>query len=133
MAPDAPAPQNAAGLEVIDRPGERVLAFRGTLDSLHVAEIWGPALRAAREPDRPLVLDLAAVVYCDTTGAALLLDAERVHGAPARVVGAAEKVAALLSGLVRPPWRSPAHRRPPRPGAKPPPACCASAPAALPS
>jgi len=98
MAPDAPAPPPpAASLEVTDRAGERVLTFGGTLNSLHVAEIWGAALRAARTHDqRALVLDLTAVTYCDTTGAALLLDTERVHGAPARVIGASGKVAHLL-------------------------------------
>jgi phospholipid/cholesterol/gamma-HCH transport system permease protein len=97
MAPDVSVPAPAASVEVIDRPGERVLAFRGTLDSLHVAEIWGAALHAAREHESALVLDLGAVSYCDTTGAALLLDAERIHGKPARVMGASEKVAHLLA------------------------------------
>ena len=97
MAPDAPTPSSpTAVLEVADRPGERVLAFRGTLDTLRVGELWTPAVRAARRAERPLVLDLSGVTYCDTTGAALLVDAERAHGKPARVVGASEKVAGLL-------------------------------------
>ena len=112
MAADAPAPPPPAALEVSDQTGERVLAFRGTLDSLHVAEFWGAALRAARQQDRALVLDLSAVSYCDTTGAALLLDTERVHGKPARVIGASEKVAHLLDRAREAAVTKP---RPPRP------------------
>jgi phospholipid/cholesterol/gamma-HCH transport system permease protein len=98
MAPDAPAASpTAAGLDVADRRGERVLAFRGALSSLSVGEIWPAAMHAARQhAEASLVLDLSAVTYCDTTGAALLVDTERVHGKPARVVGASEKIARLL-------------------------------------
>jgi phospholipid/cholesterol/gamma-HCH transport system permease protein len=123
MAPDAPAASpTAAGLDVVDRQGERVLAFRGALSSLSVGEVWPAAARAARQhAEAPLVLDLSAVTYCDTTGAALLVDTERVHGKPARVVGTSEKIARLLdrvrkaSVVTRPPpaaaetWRDAAR------------------------
>lgn len=114
MAPDAAAASSAAaGLEVADRQGERVLAFRGALSSLSVGKVWPAAAQAARQhADRPLVLDLSAVTYCDTTGAALLVDTERLHGKPAQVIGASEKVAQLLE-LVR--KASVAARPPPAP------------------
>jgi len=97
VAPDVPLPRlPAAALEVVDRPGERVLAFRGALDTLRVGVIWTATVVAAGRAERPLVLDLSAVTYCDTTGAALLVDAERAHGKRAQVTGASDKVASLL-------------------------------------
>jgi phospholipid/cholesterol/gamma-HCH transport system permease protein len=102
----APAPGLAADpaparLDIGDRGGARVLAFHGALDTAAAGKLWPAAMRAARQGiGRPLVLDLAGLTFCDTAGAALLLEAEQVHGPVTSMTGAHEHVAELLE-LVR--------------------------------
>jgi phospholipid/cholesterol/gamma-HCH transport system permease protein len=58
-----------------DAQGRRILALSGRLDASTLATIWDPARRAIAEvPARTVVLDAAAVDYCDGAGAALFVD-----------------------------------------------------------
>lgn len=91
------------------------LSFEGPLDVAAVGKLWGPTLRAVRSAEeKSLAFDLSAVSTCDTAGAALLVAAENAHGAPARLVGASETLAALLGRMRRalPPERGATRRRP---------------------
>ncbi len=91
----APAP---ARLGVTEADGTVTIALRGGLDAASTGALWRPTVQAAAAAaGRPLVLDLAALTHCDTTGAALLLAAEGAHGGPVAVQGAAASVAALLA------------------------------------
>ena len=91
----APAP---ARLGVTEADGTVTIALRGGLDAASTGALWRPTMQAAAAAaGRPLVLDLAALTHCDTTGAALLLAAEGAHGGPVAVQGAAAAVAALLA------------------------------------
>ena len=75
-----------------------VLRFAGPLDVGVTARLWSRALReAAKLRGQKLTLDLAAVPVCDTAGATLLLEIERLQGAPVAITGAGEKVAAVLA------------------------------------
>ena len=58
-----------------DAAGRRILAFSGRLDATTLPSVWDPARRAVAEaPARPVVVDAAAVDYCDGAGAALFVD-----------------------------------------------------------
>jgi len=58
-----------------DAAGRRILAFSGRLDATTLTSVWDPARRAVAEaPARPVVVDAAAVDYCDGAGAALFVD-----------------------------------------------------------
>jgi phospholipid/cholesterol/gamma-HCH transport system permease protein len=69
-----------------------VLAFAGMLDAAAAGALWGQAMRAAK--GGAVVLDLAALEGCDTTGAALLAQLAARPGAELR--GARPQVQALL-------------------------------------
>ena len=86
----------------------RVLAFAGQLDSDAAGELWLRATRAAAAG--PVMLDLAALDGCDTTGAALLAELAARPGSEMR--GAAPQVAALLARVQAIP---PAVAAPPAP------------------
>jgi phospholipid/cholesterol/gamma-HCH transport system permease protein len=103
-----------AGLTIAQRGGDTVLVFAGRLDAEGAGSLWHHALRAAAHAHaQPLRFDLAAVTACDMTGAALLLAAERAHGAPVPIDGADPRVTALLrrarpaSVAAAPPKRGP--------------------------
>ena len=83
----------------VERNGaETELRFAGPLDVAATARVWSRALReAAKLRGQKLTIDLSAVPVCDTAGAALLLEIERLQGAPVSITGAAEKVAAVLA------------------------------------
>ena len=98
-------------MDATDRGGARVLSFHGALDSATAGRLWPVAMRAARQAaGRKLVLDLSGLSFCDTAGAALLLEAEHVHGPDASMTGASERVAELLARLqkIAPPKPRPA-------------------------
>ncbi len=100
-----------ARMEVADRTGSRVLSFRGALDTTAAGLLWPAAMQAAAlGRGRPMVLDLSGLTFCDTTGVALLLEAERVHGPGVTNTGAGEQVAELLARIRSVP---PASPRPP--------------------
>jgi len=88
----------AAQLSIEESAGRAVLSFTGRLDAECVAQLWRQTIRAAAHASgRKLVFDLTAVLFCDVGGASLLLTAEAAHGGgPAEVIGAQERVTALL-------------------------------------
>ncbi|MEO6564777.1 MAG: MlaE family lipid ABC transporter permease subunit [Casimicrobiaceae bacterium] len=67
---------NAAALAVSDASDGRVLlALSGRLDAQTIPAVWREARTALREAGaRPVVVDAAAVDYCDGAGVALLVD-----------------------------------------------------------
>ncbi len=67
-------------LDITDTPGgARRLAFAGRLDAFSIAEVWRQARAAvSAAPARPVVVDAAAVDYCDGAGIALLVDLLRM-------------------------------------------------------
>ena len=90
----APTP----GLTTTESSGRTVLAFAGRLDAGSVAGLWGHALGVARRArDRALALDLSRVETCDMAGAAMLAAVERAHGEPPTLIGANQRVSALLA------------------------------------
>ena len=89
---------HAAARLRIDRDGTRTtLVFSGRLDAAGAGPLWNQATRAAaRAHGYALRLDLTDVATLDTAGAALVLAAERRHGAPLDLVGADAQVTAIL-------------------------------------
>ena len=73
MQSEAPV---AAALAVTDEAaGRRVLTLSGRLDAATLPSVWERARRAVAEvPARAIVVDAAAVDYCDGAGAALFVD-----------------------------------------------------------
>jgi phospholipid/cholesterol/gamma-HCH transport system permease protein len=73
-APDMPgAPARLALSDAAD--GRLILAFAGRLDSYSIAGVWAQARAAlAAAPGRRIVVDAAAVDYCDGGGVAMLVD-----------------------------------------------------------
>jgi phospholipid/cholesterol/gamma-HCH transport system permease protein len=87
----------AAHLSIEDREGRVALVFTGRLDAAEIGNLWRPAVRAGQQArGRGLVLDLGGVSFCDVSGAAFLAETEAAHGGAAELVGAQERVAALL-------------------------------------
>ncbi len=87
-----------ANLTVARDGGRTALVFCGRLDAAGAGQLWRQALRAAaRARGQALRLDLAAVEAFDMSGAALLLAAERAHGAPIELTGATAHAAAVLA------------------------------------
>ena len=77
-----------AALAVADAAdGSRVLGLSGRLDAYSIAGVWRAA-RAAVEsaPDRRIVVDAAAVDYCDGGGVAMLVDLLRQPRAGAAAI-----------------------------------------------
>jgi len=66
----------AAALAVSDASDGRVLlALSGRLDAQTIPDVWRDALKALRDAGaRPVIVDAAAVDYCDGAGVALLVD-----------------------------------------------------------
>jgi phospholipid/cholesterol/gamma-HCH transport system permease protein len=65
-----------AALAVSDTPdGRRMLALSGRLDATTIRRVWDDARRAiAAAPTQRVIVDAAAVDYCDGAGVALLVD-----------------------------------------------------------
>src|SRR5437773_4067098 len=72
--PGAPVAQ--ATLSVADAPdGSRVLTLGGRLDAFSIADVWvGARAALAAAPAQRIVVDAAAVDYCDGGGVAMLVD-----------------------------------------------------------
>lgn len=90
-----------AALQSADDPaGTRMLRLSGRLDAHTVHRVWRPARTLVDGwPDRPIVVDCAAVSYCDGTGIGLLVDLlrrPRPAGAEIRVEQLAAEYRALL-------------------------------------
>jgi phospholipid/cholesterol/gamma-HCH transport system permease protein len=74
--PRAKAPASLDVAEATD--GSRVLALSGRLDAYSIAGVWRDARAAVTAaPDRRIVIDAAAVDYCDGGGVAMLVDVLR--------------------------------------------------------
>jgi len=87
----------AARLSVQQRDGRTVLVFGGRLEADSVGTLWRAAVRAAsRARGNGLMFDLADVTFCDVGGASFLAAVEAAHGPPAELLGADERVTALL-------------------------------------
>jgi phospholipid/cholesterol/gamma-HCH transport system permease protein len=73
-APDASVAQ--ATLSVADAPdGSRILSLAGRLDAYSIADVWvGARAALAAAPAQRIVVDAAAVDYCDGGGVAMLVD-----------------------------------------------------------
>ncbi|MCC6717109.1 MAG: ABC transporter permease [Acetobacteraceae bacterium] len=93
--PGSPAdpPPSGATLAISEAGGATVLRFAGTLDSVASGTLWLRATRAAAGKPA-VVLDLAQLAGCDTTGAALLAELAESDGAEIRAAG--PQVQALL-------------------------------------
>jgi phospholipid/cholesterol/gamma-HCH transport system permease protein len=87
--------ESPATLELRAEAGATVLAFSGQLDSAAAGQLWARATRATQAGR--LVLDLAALDSCDTTGAALLASLAALPDCTLR--DPAPQVAALLARL----------------------------------
>ena len=89
----------AAGLEVREASGRRVLALAGRIDTPTAAALWPRLMAEARVPGGAVILDLAAVEAVDTTGATMLLTALTAADAVttgAAIEGASPGVSAVL-------------------------------------
>ena len=67
-------------LAITDNPdGPRVLSLSGRLDAYSIRDVWAASRNAIRAASgRPVVVDAAAVDYCDGAGIALLVDLLRM-------------------------------------------------------
>jgi phospholipid/cholesterol/gamma-HCH transport system permease protein len=73
------------------------MAFSGRLEAASIGALWRRAIRAAEHAHgQPLVFDLGAVSSSDVGGASFLAAVEAAHGDVAQLVGAQERVTALL-------------------------------------
>ena len=87
------------------------MAFAGRLEASTVGKLWRQAMHAAeRAHGQALVFDLSGVAFCDVGGASFLAAVEARHGVAAQLVGADQRVAALLDrvrGAIQARGRSP--------------------------
>jgi len=102
-------------LSVTERTGEVVLVVTGRLDAQGAGAIWDATLRAGTAArGRSLAIDLSATSFCDLDGATLLAAAEAAHGGPATLLGATDRITALLvrarAGLAAPLAPAPTSR-----------------------
>ncbi len=95
------APESAQVAVSDGADGRRILALAGRLDAATLPAVWDAVRRAVADaPARPVVVDAAAVEYCDGAGVALFVDLLRhpregkveVDQPQARVRDAAEAV-----------------------------------------
>jgi phospholipid/cholesterol/gamma-HCH transport system permease protein len=94
----ATAGQRTAHLSIEPDGGRTALVFSGRLNAAGAGGLWGTAIRAATGArGQALRFDLTAVEAIDMAGAALLLAAERAHGAPIEVTGANPHATDLLA------------------------------------
>lgn len=99
-------------------PGKTVLYLSGHLDAYSVSAVWSDALRILRAaPNAPLVVDCAAVTYCDGAGVALLVDLlrqPRQAGAEVAVENLAPDYRTLLDQVDPASYRIASTQPPPR-------------------
>jgi phospholipid/cholesterol/gamma-HCH transport system permease protein len=90
--------QGIAHLRVEPDGGRTALVFSGRLNAASAGGLWSKAIGAASGArGQALRFDLVAVEAFDMAGAALLLAAERAHGAPIELTGATPQATALLA------------------------------------
>jgi phospholipid/cholesterol/gamma-HCH transport system permease protein len=90
--------QGIAHLRVEPDGGRTALVFSGRLNAASAGGLWSKAIGAATGARGQAVrFDLVAVEAFDMAGAALLLAAERAHGAPIELTGATPQATALLA------------------------------------
>jgi phospholipid/cholesterol/gamma-HCH transport system permease protein len=88
----------AARLSIEQRESHAVLAFTGRLETGTIGALWHKATEAAKQArGDSLTLDLTGVSFCDVGGATFLAAIEAAHGAPTQILGADERVGALLN------------------------------------
>jgi len=91
-------PPAHARLSVTERAGDIVIAVIGRLDAQGAGAIWDATLHAAASArGRSLLIDVSAAGFCDLDGATLLAAAEAAHAGPATLLGATERVVALMA------------------------------------
>lgn len=79
-----------------------VLTLAGNLDAEGVAAVWPRLIDAARGArGSRLVLDLAGLRVCDTSGATLIAAADEAHGAPAELRGGTPGAQQLIDTVRR--------------------------------
>jgi len=73
------------------------MVFAGRLDVASIGALWRPAMHAAESArGQKLAFDLGAVSFSDVGGASFLAAVEAAHGDAAQLIGAQERVRALL-------------------------------------
>ncbi len=91
------------------------LAVRGRLDTWSVGPLWRRGARAlAAHPGRATIVDASGISYCDTAGAAMLVDLDAActkAGGTFRLAGFPETFQPILD-LVRPELRPPVVHEP---------------------
>jgi phospholipid/cholesterol/gamma-HCH transport system permease protein len=82
----------------VERSGGRVvLGFAGRLDAASIGRLWRPAIRAAGQArGQTLAIDVGAVSFSDVAGATFLAALEAAHGDQAELIGAQDRLSALL-------------------------------------
>ena len=87
----------AASLSIEQAEGHKTFVFAGRLDADGTGRLWRRVMQAAvAGRGGKLAFDLAAVTFCDVSGAAFLLAAEAAYGETVELVGADARVTALL-------------------------------------
>ena len=114
MSPAADAP--GASLEVHNGdPASLRFTLRGRLDTWSVGPLWRQGSRAIEQhPGTALSIDASRIEYCDTAGAAMLVDLDAAcvkQGGTSRLEGFPETFQPILD-LVRPELRPPVVHEP---------------------
>jgi len=93
----ADALTTASSLSIQQRDGRAVMVFSDRLEADTIGALWRSAIRAAEHArGQTLVFDLSKVSFCDVGGATFLAAVEAAHGEAAELVGADERLMALL-------------------------------------
>jgi len=110
--------QAPASLALADAADARVLALSGRLDAYSIAGVWRQARAAVTAaPDRRIVIDAAAVDYCDGGGVAMLVDLlrqPRASGAEIALRGLKPEFKTLLDQFDPHAFAAPAEPPPPQ-------------------
>jgi len=110
--------QAPASLALVDAADARVLALSGRLDAYSIAGVWRQARAAVTAaPDRRIVIDAAAVDYCDGGGVAMLVDLlrqPRASGAEIALRGLKPEFKTLLDQFDPHAFAAPAEPPPPQ-------------------
>lgn len=95
--------ERASLVQVATPDGMVGLTISGRLDAASIRRLWPEGLAALeRHPDRPVRVDGARIAYCDTAGAAMLLDLmrqPRPAGAEVRLVDLPPGVRQLVNRI----------------------------------
>ena len=107
-----------ASLAISDAAGGRVLTLSGRLDAYSIAGVWREARAAVTAAaDRRIVIDAAAVDYCDGGGVAMLVDLlrqPRASGAEIALRGLKPEFKTLLDQFDPHAFAAPAEPPPPQ-------------------